>query len=193
MSSSGFVPSPSSKRDLNEYWPWKTPSPTVSSPEPFCRSPRHSALPLRVAMPPPPYRGRAMEDRTQHVLTAYDRWAVVGWSPDALRDSHRIADFLEHRLRKRVWRVNPHAPGALPDVRAIGEPVDVVDIFRRSDQAGAHVDEAIAIGARAVWMQLGVIDHAAAERARAAGLEVVMDRCPAIEMPRLGIGGHGTG
>src|SRR3954471_8323080 len=53
MSSSGFVPSPSSKRDLNEYWPWKTPSPTVSSPEPPCRSPRHSALPLRVAMPPP--------------------------------------------------------------------------------------------------------------------------------------------
>src|SRR3954470_2341475 len=57
MSSSGFVPSPSSKRDLNEYCPWKTPSPTVSSPEPPCRSPRHSALPLRVAMPPPPYRG----------------------------------------------------------------------------------------------------------------------------------------
>jgi uncharacterized protein len=115
-------------------------------------------------------------------VLALDTWAVVGWSPDPSRDSHRIAAFLEDR-GKRVLRVNPNAPGALPDLHAAG-PVDVVDIFRRADQAGAHVDEAIAIGAKAVWMQLGVIDEEAAERARAAGLAVVMDRCPAIEWPR---------
>ena len=126
-----------------------------------------------------------MEDRSSHVLTAYDRWAVVGWSPDPSRDSHRIAAFLE-RIGKRVWRVNPNAPeAAYPDLRSIGEPVEVVDVFRRSELAGAHVDEAIEIGARAVWLQLGVIDEAAAERARAAGLDVVMDRCPAIEYPKI--------
>ena len=125
-----------------------------------------------------------MEDRSSHVLTAYERWAVVGWSPDPRRDSHHVAAFLE-RIGKRVWRVNPQASGAYPDLASIAEDVEVVDVFRRSELAGAHVDEAIAIGARAVWLQLGVIDHDAARRARDAGLDVVMDRCPAIEYPRL--------
>jgi predicted CoA-binding protein len=76
-----------------------------------------------------------------------------------------------------------------PALGDIPEHVDVVDIFRRSSEAGRHVDEAIAAGASAVWMQLGVIDHDAAARARDAGLDVVMNRCPAIEMPRLRIAG----
>ena len=113
---------------------------------------------------------------------------MVGASPEPFRDSNRIAATLESR-GYRVIRVNPNWDAAAPSLAEVGEPVDVVDIFRRADQAGGHVDEAIALGARAVWMQLGVVDEAAAARARAAGLEVVMDRCPAIEMPRLGIAG----
>ena len=94
-----------------------------------------------------------------------------------------------HRHGYRVIPVNPNASEVrglpcYPDLASVPEPVDVVDIFRRSAAAGAHVDEAIAVGAKAVWMQLGVIDEAAAQRARAAGLEVVMDRCPAIELGR---------
>jgi predicted CoA-binding protein len=128
-----------------------------------------------------------VEQTIRNVL-AMRTWAVVGASPEPFRDSNRIAAMLETR-GYRVIRVNPNWPDAVPSLAEVEERVDVVDIFRRSDQAGAHVDEAIAIGARAVWMQLGVIDEAAAGRARAAGLEVVMDRCPAIEMPRLGVSG----
>ena len=123
----------------------------------------------------------------------YKTWAVVGCSPSPRRASHRVAAVLQQH-GKRMIPVNPDAAGAeihgervhaslrdLPDdVR-----VDVVDVFRRSDAAGAHVDEAIAIGARAIWMQLGVVDRAAAARAVEAGLLVVMDRCPAIEWRRL--------
>ena len=133
-----------------------------------------------------------MDEIIRRVLTQTSTWAVVGCSPDPARDSHDVARFLQ----ARGLRVVPVRPGidevlgercfaSLADVAAAGIAVDVVDVFRRSDQAGAHVDEAIAIGARAVWLQLGVIDAAAAARARAAGLDVVMDRCPKIEMPRL--------
>jgi uncharacterized protein len=130
-----------------------------------------------------------MDEDVEAILTGTRTWAVVGCSPDPGRDSHRIAALLQRR-GYRVIPVNPEVDAVLGErcyarLDEIDEPVEVVDIFRRSDAAGAHVDEAIAIGARAVWMQLGVIDHAAAERARAAGLRVVMNRCPAIELPRL--------
>jgi uncharacterized protein len=128
-------------------------------------------------------------DDIRAILTGTRTWAVVGCSPDPGRDSHRIAAMLQRR-GYRVIPVNPTATAILgqrcyPSLRAVPEPVEVVDIFRRASAAGAHVDEAIAIGAGAVWMQLGVIDAAAAERGRAAGLRVVMDHCPAIELPRL--------
>ena len=132
---------------------------------------------------------KGMEEDILYALHETRTWAVVGCSPDPSRDSHRIAALLQQR-GYRVIPVNPAASEILGErcfssVHEIGEPVDVVDVFRRSEEAGAHVDEAIAIGAKAVWMQLGVIDEAAAERARAAGLRVVMDRCPAIELPKM--------
>ena len=134
-----------------------------------------------------------VEEVIRSVLSTRRTWAVVGCSPDPGRDSHRIAQML-HSRGYRVIPVNPACTSIFgapcyPALADIPEPVDVVDIFRRSSEAGAHVDEAIEIGASAVWMQLGVVDEAAAERARAAGLDVVMDRCPAIELPRLGIAG----
>ena len=136
-----------------------------------------------------------MQEAIRTVLEECATWAVVGCSPDPGRDSHRIAALLQRR-GKRVVPINPHAreilgERAYPSLRDLpaGTQVDVVDIFRRPEEAGVHVDEAIAIGARAVWMQLGVIDHVAAARALEAGLLVVMDRCPAIEWPRLAAAG----
>jgi hypothetical protein len=130
-----------------------------------------------------------MDETIRHVLTAYRTWAIVGCSPDPWRDSHSIAALLKQR-GYTVVPVNPAAGQILgercyPSLRDVPVAVDVVDIFRRSDQAGAHVDEAIEIGAKAVWMQLGVIDPGAAARARDAGLDVVMDRCPRLELPKL--------
>jgi predicted CoA-binding protein len=135
-----------------------------------------------------------MDDDIHTLLTTTRTWAVIGCSPDPSRDSHRIAAMLQHR-GFTIVPVNPSASEILgepcyPTVSDIPRDlqVDVVDIFRRSEAAGAHVDEAIAIGAKGVWLQLGVVDVEAGKRARHAGLHVVMDRCPAIELPRLATG-----
>lgn len=119
-------------------------------------------------------------------------WAMVGASDRPGRASHGVMRTLLDRGYE-VIPVNPnveevHGRQAYPDLASIPSDVeiDVVDIFRRSEEAGQHVDEAIEVGARAVWMQLGVIDEDAATRARDAGLDVVMDRCPAIELRQRG-------
>jgi len=134
----------------------------------------------------PEYGDQATIER---VLTDYRNWAVVGLSENPGRASYRVAAFLQAR-GFRIIPVNPVideilGETAYPDLASIPGPVEVVDIFRRSSRAGVHVDEAIAIGARAVWLQLDVIDEQAGARARAAGLDVIMDRCPAIEIPRM--------
>lgn len=117
--------------------------------------------------------------------------ALVGASDRPDRPSWRVMRTLQ-RHGYRVIPVNPQITGehvhgefVFRDLHQLGDPVDLVDIFRRSEAAGEAVDEAIAIGAKAVWMQLGVMNEAAAARAEAAGLKVVMDRCPAIDIPRL--------
>ena len=119
--------------------------------------------------------------------------ALVGASDRPDRPSYRVMATLQ-RHGYRVIPVNPQITGehvhgefVFRELAQLGDSIDIVDIFRRSDAAGEAVDEAIAIGAKAVWMQLGVINQAAAARAEAAGLKVVMDRCPAIDIPRLGV------
>jgi len=129
----------------------------------------------------------------RHVLEETRVIAMVGASPRPHRPSHGVMRFLQAR-GYRVIPVNPFAAGGeilgercVASLAEIEEPVDMVDIFRRSDLAGGAVDQAIAAGAKFVWMQLGVVDMGAAERAEAAGIAVVMNRCPAIEIPRLGL------
>ena len=126
------------------------------------------------------------------LLLTTRRIAVVGASDKPDRAGYYIPAFLiQHGYD--VALVNPmlagrdvHGRTVLATLAEAG-PLELVDVFRRSDQAGQVVDEAISLGARSVWLQLGVLDEAAGQRARAAGLAYVQDRCPAIEWPRLGL------
>jgi predicted CoA-binding protein len=129
------------------------------------------------------------ETTIRRLLADAQTWAVVGLSGNRSREAWSIAQWLQQQ-GKRVVPVHPSAEDVLGEkgyatLTEVPGPVDIVDVFVRSDLAGAVVDEAIAIGAPAVWLQLGVVDEAAAERAAAAGLAVVMDDCPHIEGPRL--------
>jgi uncharacterized protein len=124
---------------------------------------------------------RQAPDVVEKILTSARTIAVVGLSPDPRRPSHGVARYLQ-RAGYRIIPVNPNVDQVLgerayPDLRQLPEPVDVVDVFRRSEFVGPIVDDAIAIKASAVWLQDGVVDEAAAARARAAGLDVVMDDC----------------
>jgi predicted CoA-binding protein len=117
-----------------------------------------------------------------------ETWAVVGLSGDPSRTAYSIARLLQQR-GKRIVPVHPAAPvvhgeQGYATLADIPFPVDVVDVFRRSDAAGDFADQAVAIGAGGVWFQLGVVDHEAYERTRAAGVPMVMDACPAIEWRR---------
>ena len=133
------------------------------------------------------------DDDIADLLRSARTIALVGASDRPDRPSNRVMAALQ-RHGYRVIPVNPQITGehihgkfVFRELAQLGDPIDIVDIFRNSAAAGAVVDEAIAIGAKAVWMQLGVVDQAAAARAEAAGLKVVMDRCPAIDIPRLGL------
>jgi predicted CoA-binding protein len=119
-----------------------------------------------------------------------DTWAVVGLSNNTSRAAYGVARVLQ-RYGKRVVPVHPkaetvHGEQGYASLAEIPFPVDVVDVFVNSRLAGAVADEAVAAGAKAVWFQLGVVDEDAYARTRAAGLDMVMDRCPAIEIPLLG-------
>ncbi len=129
-------------------------------------------------------------EAVRFMLEDCQTWAVVGLSGDPSRTAYSIARLLQDR-GKRIVPVHPDAPVVLgeqgyPTLADVPFEVDVVDVFRRSDAAGRFADEAVAIGAKGVWFQLGVVDHAAFERTAAAGVAMVMDTCPAMEWPGLG-------
>ncbi|QPP10104.1 CoA-binding protein [Streptomyces bathyalis] len=129
-------------------------------------------------------------ETVRRILTeSGDTWAVVGLSTNRARAAYEVAGVLQ-RFGKRVVPVHPkaetvHGEQGYAKLADIPFPVDVVDVFVNSDLAGDVADAAVDIGAKAVWFQLGVIDEAAYERTRSSGLEMVMDRCPAIEIPKL--------
>ena len=130
-------------------------------------------------------------DTIRRILTELGgTWAVVGLSTNRQRAAYGVAGVLQ-RFGKRVVPVHPaaetvHGEKGYTSLADIPFPVDVVDVFVNSQLAGRVADEAVEAGAKAVWFQLDVIDERAYERTRAAGLEMVMDRCPAIEIPKLG-------
>ncbi|MFI6873306.1 CoA-binding protein [Streptomyces sp. NPDC050400] len=130
------------------------------------------------------------QETVRKILTGTgDTWAVVGLSSNRGRAAYGVAEVLQ-RFGKRVVPVHPkaetvHGEQGYASLADIPFPVDVVDVFVNSDLAGQVADEAVAIGAKAVWFQLGVTDEDAYDRTRDAGLAMVMDKCPAIEIPRL--------
>ncbi len=130
-----------------------------------------------------------MNDEIENILKSSKVIAVVGISAKPGRASGHVAEYLlEHGYK--IIPVNPQIETwqgmkVYPDLKAIPEKVDLVDIFRKPEDVLPIVDEAIGIGAKAVWMQLGIVNEAAAERARKAGLKVVMDRCTLIEHQKL--------
>jgi predicted CoA-binding protein len=137
--------------------------------------------------------GSYSDEYLRDILTNVRRIAIVGASPRRERPSHRVMAYLQRRGYRTI-PVNPFAAGGTingetvyASLAEVPEPIDMVDVFRRSEAAGGVVDAAIAVGAKIVWMQLGVRDDGAAALAEANGLKVVMDRCPAIEIPRLGL------
>jgi len=128
------------------------------------------------------------------MLDDCETWAVVGLSGDPSRTAYSIAALLQQR-GKRIVPIHPLAASgdlevlgqkAYPTLGDVPFPIDVVDVFRRSEAAGRFADEAVAAGAKAVWFQLGVVDQDAFDRTTAAGLRMVMDACPAIEWGRRG-------
>jgi len=129
-------------------------------------------------------------DDVSLMLDGCETWAVVGLSGDPSRTAYSIASLLQQR-GKRIVPIHPSAPVVLGEqgyatLPEVPFPIDVVDVFRRSEFAGEFADQAVAIGARAVWFQLGVIDPDAFERTVAAGVPMVMDTCPAIEWRKRG-------
>ena len=122
------------------------------------------------------------------MLDELETWAVVGLSGNPARTAYAIANMLQEH-GKRIVPIHPKAPTVLGEqgyatLADVPFPVDVVDVFRRSEAAGEFADQAVAIGVRGVWFQLGVVDQAAFERTTAAGVAMVMDTCPAIEWRR---------